>query len=137
MLGGLLGAITGGLFGGIERAVGRGTDKVMGLPSPGSQLKQTMDTAYPGTTAWDRLGGGGGGGQVGAAASAQRDVAKTAARTQMEVARTQQQTQRDVAARQSRAQVIGSIAPSMPGKLKDAMDAVSYTHLTLPTICSV
>eukprot|EP00969_Alexandrium_andersonii_P114896 5081412-Alexandrium_andersonii.AAC.1 len=32
--------------------------------------------------------------------------------------------------------VLGSAGPHLPGGLLDA-DAVSYTHLTLPTICSV
>ena len=35
------------------------------------------------------------------------------------------------------ADALAAIDPQLPAKAKQRIDAVSYTHLTLPTICSV
>lgn len=102
--GGFLADITGGLS---DRAGSWLGDKIFGVPKAktaeqsGQESKSYMDIAFPGTNAWERLGGGGANAMSGAqAASAQRVNQRDQLNNQKELQNNQNRNQLKIVAAQ-------------------------------------
>lgn len=100
----------------------KGVDKVMGVPTPsgptsggeqGQQYSNFMDSAFPGTTPWERLGANS---PMGAVTSAE-----TASKTARDLQRSQLATQERVADGNNRASIISSTAGLGPSASRSAL----------------
>ena len=84
--------------------------------SPGAQQKQFMDTAFPGTNPWERLGSSQSQGPV--------QVARVNNATQRQLKNLEVATTRDVAKIQARASVINGLGAAAPGEVQKALQAL-------------
>lgn len=126
-LGGLLGSTLGTFGGGVAGVAGQALGNYFFGKSAGQQgrdAKAFADNAYPGTSAYDQLGGGSAAASIGGAekaAKAQRITSAVQANSQ----RQQMQTQKEVARKQSLAGLSGLYAenPEMAEYLANKIDS--------------
>lgn len=97
----LLGGVTDGLGSAVQSGVGSLFGSGNSGPMSGSDYAKWMDEAFPGTNAWERLGGSGS--SAGVSANTPMQTAKLQAKTQKEVASINANAQRDVANIQTQA----------------------------------
>jgi len=131
--GSLLGNFAGSAASGVGSAVGGAlggklSDKITGVPSAlsaseqGAQAASYMDAAYPGTTAWDRLGAGGGGSPSALSAS---NVERMKMKQENKMQSRALTTQAMIADRQNRAHLISTASGYGIEGIKQVLNAYS------------
>lgn len=114
--------------GGFVNAIGeKFGSKVLGIPSPGERALEAMNTMYPGTSPWERLGAGGGQApSIENTEKQQRTQRKIAYSQRFSEARNRytQEKVAKVTARGGLAQAIANSGISDPNVLKELMSFV-------------
>lgn len=124
-----IGSAVGGALG------GKLTDKITGIPSAlsateqGTQASEYMNAAYPGTTAWDRLGAGGGGSPSALSAS---NVERMKMRQENQMQSRQLSTQAMIADRQNRSHLIGVASGYGIDGIKQVLNAYDGFRQPIP-----
>lgn len=115
-----IGTSVGGALG------GKLSDKINGIPSAlsateqGNQAAEYMNAAYPGTTAWDRLGAGGGGASTATSAT---NVEKLKMKQESQLQSRALTTQAMISDRQNRSHLIATAAGLGPPAINEVLNA--------------